>query len=159
MKQQFISAFTIGIVLVAVAVGAVLFMQRGAHMDLTGTMTVKVHPTDPNTSLASIDLHLTNPASYGFQVSDVTVTLVNKDGKFPVTTVSRVDQQRLAEQMPELGPFHPALYTKYTIPAHSTGDYTLLAQYSAPENIVNARTRFVVRIREVNGTVAELSEK
>ena len=159
MKEQFLSAFTIGLVVVAVAVGAILFMQRGAHMELTGTMTVAVHATDKNTALAVFNFHLTNPADYGFEVSNVTVTLQTNAGDFPTTTIGKVDAQRLAETTPEFGPFHSPLYTKYVIPAHSTGDYTVLAQYNAPDTILNARKRFVVQIQEINGKVAEFDER
>ncbi len=72
--------------------------------------------------------------------------------------MSRVDAKRLFEAMPELGPFHPTLYTKYVIPPHSTGDYTLLAQFSFPEQMLLDRQRIVVRIQEANGKVAELVE-
>jgi hypothetical protein len=159
VREQFVSALTIGIAVVAVAVGVVIFMQRGAHMELTGPMTVRTHATDDNTALAIINLHITNPADYGFQVSDVSATLETKAGDSSTTIVSKVDAKRLFDAMPELGPFHPTLYTKYVIPPHSTGDYTLLAQYSLPERMLLDRQRFVVRIQEINGKVAELSER
>jgi hypothetical protein len=159
LREQFVSAFTIGLVAVAVVVGAILFMQRGAHMELTGSMNVRIHPTDANTALALIDMHIANPADYGFEVSDVTVTLETNAGDFPATIVSRVDAQRFAEATPEAGPFHPTLYTRAIIPAHSTSDYTLLAQYNAPERILKDRKRFRVQIQEINGKTAEFSEK
>jgi hypothetical protein len=159
VREQFLTAFAIGLAAVAVVVAGIMYMQRGAHMELTGVMTVRVHATDENTALALIDVHIANPADYGFEVGNVTVTLETKSGEFPTTIISRVDAQRLAEAMPELGPFHPTLYTKYIIPAHSTGNYTLLAQYSAPERILNDRKRFVVRIEEINGKTTEFSEK
>ena len=159
MKDQFVKALLAGLVVVALAVGGILFMQRGAHMDLTGPMTVRVHPTDKDTALAILNLHLTNPASYGFQVSDVEVTLETKAGDSTTRIVSRMDAKRLMESMPELGPFYPTLYTKYVVPPHSTGDYTLLAQFSFPENMLNDRQRFVVKIHEVDGKVAEIREK
>jgi len=159
VREQFVQAFIIGLLVVAIAVGVILFMQRGAHMELTGEMTVKVHATDANTALAIFNLHLTNPADYGFQVSNVTVTLETDKGEFPTTTIGRADTQNLADAMPELGPFHPTLYTRYTIPPHSTGDYTLLAQYNAPEKFLNDRKRFVVRVEETNGKEAEFDEK
>lgn len=159
MKQQFLSAFAIGLVAVAVVVAGIMYLQRGAHMELTGAMTVRVHGTDENTALAVIELHLTNPAEYGFQVNNVTVTLETNAGEFPTTIISRVDAKRLADAMPEFGPFHPTLYTKYVIPAHTAGDYTVLAQYNAPERILNDRKRFVVRVEEINGKTTEFSEK
>jgi len=159
VREQFVQAFIVGLLVVAIAVGVILFMQRGAHMELTGTMTVSVHATDPNTALALFNLHLSNPADYGFEVSNVTVTLENDKGEFPVTTIGRADTQRLAEAMPEFGPIHPTLYTHYVIPAHSAGDYTVLAQYNAPEKVLNDRKRFVLRVQEINGKEAEFDEK
>lgn len=159
MREQFVQAFIIGLLVVAIAVGVILFMQRGAHMELNGAMTVSVHGTDPNTALAVFNLHLDNPADYGFEVSNVTVTLENNQGEFPVTTIGRVDAKRLADAMPEFGPFHPTLYTRYVIPAHTSGDYTVLAQYNAPEKVLNERKRFVVRVQEINGKETEFDEK
>ena len=159
MKGQFFQAFVIGIVVVAVAVGVILFMQRGAHMELNGAMSVAVHATDENTSLAVFTLNITNPADYGFEVSNITVTLETSKGEFPTTTIGKADAERLAAAMPEFGPFHQTLYTKYEIPPHSTGTYTVLAQYSAPEKILNDRKRFVLRIQEINGKVAEFDER
>jgi hypothetical protein len=159
VKDQFVNAMIIGGLVVAVAVGGILFMQRGAHMDLTGPMTVRIHATDKDTALAIIDLHLTNPASYGFQVSDVEVALESKAGDTSTRIVSKVDAKLLSDALPELGPFHPTLYTKYVVPPHSTGDYTLLAQFSFPESMLNDRQRFVVQIHEIDGKVAEIKER
>jgi hypothetical protein len=159
VREQFASAFAIGLLAVAVAVGAILYMQRGAHVDLTGPMTVRVVPTDENTSLAVFYLRITNPADYDFEVANVTVTLETAKGDYPTTTVGKVDAKRLADAMPEAGPFHPTLYTKAIIPAHSTGDYSLFAQYSAPERILKDRKQFTVQIQETNGKVATFSEK
>jgi hypothetical protein len=159
MREQFVSAFGIGLVAVAVAVGGIMYMQRGAHVGLNGPMSVRTLPTDANTTLAVIDLRITNPADYDFEVKNVIVTLETKTGDSPTGIVSRVDAKRLFDAMPEAGPFHPTLYTKAIVPAHSTADYTLLAQYSAPETILQNRKQFVVRIEEINGKVAEFSEK
>jgi hypothetical protein len=159
MSEQFRNALIIGIVVVTVAVGAILYMQRGAHMELTGTMVVRTVATDDNTALVLVNLHISNPADYSFEVRNVTVTLETKNGEFPRDIISRVDAQRLFEAMPDAGPFHPTLYTKAVIPAHSTADYTVAAQFSAPEKILQDRRRFVVRIDEINGKTAEFTEK
>ncbi len=159
MKEQFTSALAIGLAVVAVAVGVILFMQRGAHVDLTGPMTVHTVETDPNTSLAVIEMHVDNPADYAFEVANITVTLETAKGEFPTTTIGKVDAKRLADAMPDAGPFHPTLYTKAVLPAHSAGDYTLLAQYSAPKKILDDRKQFKVSIQEINGKTAEFSEK
>ena len=159
MREQFVQAFIVGLLVVAVAVGVILYMQRGAHMELTGTMTVAVHATDKDTALAVFNLHLTNPADYGFEVNNITVTLETDTGEFPTTTIGRADTQSLADAMPEFGPFHTTLYTHYVIPPRSKGDYTVLAQYNAPEKVLNNRKRFRMTVAEINGKVAEFDEK
>jgi hypothetical protein len=157
--SSFAKAFLIGLVIVVVAVGAILVMQRGARMDLPGQMKVRTVATDENTALALVDLHLTNPSDYSFMVKTVTVILETKTGEFPTETISRIDAQRLFDAKPEAGPYHPTLYYKAIIPAHSTSDYTVAAQFSAPESILKDRKRFVVRIEEFNGKIVEYSEK
>ncbi|HUE03892.1 MAG TPA: hypothetical protein VMR62_30340 [Bryobacteraceae bacterium] len=159
MREQFVAAFTIGLIVVAVAVGGILYMQRGAQMDLTGPMSVRVLPTDADTALALVNLRITNPAAYGFTVHNVTVTLETKDGELSRGIVSRVDAQRFFDATPDAGPFHPTLYTNAVIPAHSTADYTLASQFSLPEKMLKDRKRFVARIEEINGKIAEFSEK
>jgi hypothetical protein len=159
MMSNFAKAFAVGLVAVVVAVGAILFMQRGAHMELTGTMKVRTVPTGDNDALALVDLHITNPADYTFVVHNVTVTLETSAGEFPRGIVSRTDAQRLFDSMPEAGPFHPTLYTDAVIPARTTADYTLVAQFSAPEKILKDRKRFVVHIDEINGKSIEFAAK
>ena len=113
MREQFVSAFAIGLIAVAVAVGAILYMQRGAHMELTGPMTVRTVATEEQTALALINLHITNPSSLRFEAHNVTVTLETKSGEFPDETVSRVDSQRMFDSMPENGSVpSPALHQR-----------------------------------------------
>jgi hypothetical protein len=159
IREEFASAFAIGLIVVAIAVGAVLFMQRGAHMDLTGPMSVRVLPTSDNDALAMVNLRITNPSDYPFEVRNVTVILETKAGEFPREIVSRSDTERLFSTMPEAGPAHPTLYTKAIIPPHTTTDYTVAAQFNAPERILHDRKRFVVKIEEIDGKTAEFSEK
>jgi len=159
VKENFGKAFGIGLAAVAVVVGAVLFLQRGAHVELPGTMRVRTVGTGEHESLVLADLHLTNPSDYTFEIKNVTVILENKDGQFPHEIVSKSDAQRLFDSLPDAGPFHAPLYTKATIPPHTTGDYTVAAPFSAPERILKDRKRFIVRIEETNGTAIDFSEK
>jgi hypothetical protein len=159
IREEFAGAFGIGLVAVAIAVGAVLFMQRGAHMDLTGPMSIRILPTSDNDALALANLRITNPSDYPFEVRNVTVILETKAGEFPREIISRSDTQRLFETTPEAGPPHPTLYAKATIAPHTTTEYTIAAQFNAPERILKDRKRFVVKIEEIDGKIAEFSEK
>jgi hypothetical protein len=159
IRGEFASAFGIGLVVVAAVVGAILFMQRGAHMDLTGAMSVRTLSTGDYDALALVNLRITNPSDYSFVVRNVTVILETNAGEFPREIVSRSDTQHLFDTTPEAGPPRPTLYTNATILPHTTTDYTVAAQFSAPEKILQDRKRFVVRIEEIDGKTVEFAEK
>ena len=159
MREQFASAFAIGLIAVAVVVGGVLFMQRGARMDLTGPMSIRTVSTGENDALAVANLHLTNPSDYPFVVRNVTVILETKAGDQEQEIVSRSDAQRLFAAMPEAGPYHTVLYTKASIPPRSTADYTVLVQFSMPERMLKDRQCFVVRIVEIDGKTIDFPER
>ena len=161
MREQFVSALAIGAVVVAVAVGAIMFMQRGAHIDLPGGMTkVRTVSTGENDALALIDLKIANPSSYKFVVRNVTVVLEKKTGEqFPQEIVSRSDSERLFNSLPDSGPYHPPLYTNATLQPGATEVYTLVAQFNAPEKILQDRKQFRVQIDEIDGKSFEFSEK
>jgi hypothetical protein len=160
MREDFVAAFAIGLVVIAGAVGAVMYMNRGSHVDLPGEIVgIRTLATGDNDALAIVNLHVTNPSDYGFMIRNVTVTLEKKSGEqFPRDIIARSDAQRLFEAMPEGGPYHAPLYTEAVIPPHTTADYTLAAQFSAPEKILQDRKRFLVEIDGVNGKSFEFPE-
>lgn len=159
MRNNFAKAFAIGLAAVAVAVVVILFMQRGAHVDLPGTMKIRTIGSAPDETLVIADLHLSNPSDYNFEVRDITVRLETKSGDMSRKIVSKVDAERLFDSMPQAGPFHQALYTGALIPPHSTGDYTIAAPFGLPEQMMKIDIWLVVTIREINGTTVEFSEK
>ena len=72
MRSDFAKAFGIGMGVIALAVLAVLYMQRGAHTELQGKiLKVRTAPLDETNSVAAIDFRITNPASYPFMVRTV----------------------------------------------------------------------------------------
>ena len=151
MNGNFAKAFGIGIAAIAVVVAGILFMQRGAHMDLQGTIRAHTISTSKDDSLAFIDLRVTNPSDYSFMVREVRVTVETPNGNKTTNIISRTDALRLFDSLPHNGPYNPPLYTRAEIPANSTKDYTLAAQFNVPEEMLNSRTRFVVDVDEVNG--------
>ena len=66
MKSNFPAAFGIGLVVIAVAVGGVLYMQRGSKVDLPGKiLKVRTAPLDENSSVVVIDFRTANPSAAG----------------------------------------------------------------------------------------------
>jgi len=160
-KENFLAAFAIGIAVIGLAVGGILFMQRGARVGLVGKiLKVRTAPLDEKTSIVVLDFRFTNPSSYPFMVRTVTVLFDDKDGNtYDGSTVSEVDAKRLFENLPLLGPkFNDTLIMGDKIPSQTSQDRMVAAHFDCPESRLQGRKRFIIRIEEVDGQVTDLSE-
>jgi hypothetical protein len=162
MSEGFPVAFGIGLAVIAMVVGGILFMQRGARIGLAGSiLKVRTAPLDEQSSIAVIDFRFANPANVQFWVRTVSVILEDKSGnQFEGKVVSEMDARRLFEVMPLLGQkFNETLLTRDKIPGHTSEDRMVAARFEAPERIIESRKRFLVRIEEVDGPITEIAEK
>lgn len=162
MQNRFAAALGIGIALAGILVAAVLFMQRGARVGITGSvLKVRTAPLDENSSIAVIDFRFANPANVNFVVRSATVVLEEKDGKqYEGRTISEMDAKRLFEGIPLLGQkFNDTLVMNTKIPAHSSEDRMIAARFEAPEARLESRKRLLVRVEDVDGPISEISEK
>jgi hypothetical protein len=162
MSKNFLTAFVIGIAVIAVAVTGVLYMQRGARVGLTGNiLKVRTAPLDENSSVAVIDFRFHNPANDPFVVRTVSVVLEENDGKqFQGATVSESDAKRLFEGLPLLGQkFNDTLVTREKIAPGASADRMVAVRFEAPEARLDKRKRFLLRIEDVDGAVTEFSER
>jgi hypothetical protein len=150
-----------GLLAVAAGVGSVLWMQRGAHVELRGSvLKVRTHPMDEASSIAIIDFRFANPADYPFVVRSVEVSFEDAEGaKITGTTVSELDARRLFEYYPVLGQkFNDSLVLRTRIGARLTMDRMIVARFETPEAKLQARRKLTVRIEDVDGPVSELVE-
>jgi hypothetical protein len=162
MNKNFAIAFGIGGLCIAIAVGAVLYMQRGAHMELPGKiLKVRTAPLDENSSAVVLDFRVTNPSDVLFVVRTVTVLLEDNAGsQYAGQTASDVDAKRLMEGIPLLGQkFNDTLIIKQRIEPHTSVDRMVAARFEAPEAKLEARKRFLIQVEEIDGKVFEVREK
>jgi hypothetical protein len=162
MSRTLLITFGIGIVVVAIAVSVIVYMQRGGHVELPGTiLKVRTAPLDEQSAAAVIDFRVTNPSDYPFQVRGVTVVLENRNGaQTEGATVSETDARQLMAGVPLLGDkYNPSLMVRERVPAHTTLDRMIAARFEVPDSQLQARKRFLVRIEEVDGVVQVLPEK
>jgi len=164
MSKRILVTSCIGLAIVAIAVSAVLYMQRGARVGLTGKiLKVRTEALDENSSIAVIDFRFVNPSDYPFVVRTVTVVLEDSSGnQYNGQTVSEMDAKRLFEGMPILGPkYNDTLVMGNRIPPRGSEDRMVAARFEAPVARLEppARKRFLVRIEDVDGPITELSEK
>jgi hypothetical protein len=162
MSKTLVIAFAIGIVVIAVAVGSVFYMQRGAHLTLPGkVLKVRTAPLDDNSSIAVIDFRVTNPSDYNFMTKSVTIVLEDPSGnQTEGQTSSEPDAQRLFAGLPILGEkYNESLKQRDKVAPHSTVDRMVAARFEVPESKLAARKRFLVRVEEVDGMVSEFADR
>ena len=89
-------ALVVGLLVVAGGVGGVFYMQRGAHVELKGSvLKVRTQAMDEKSSVAVIDFRFVNPSNYPFVVKEVTVSIEDKDGnRLEGQPVSELDARR-----------------------------------------------------------------
>ena len=150
-----------GLAVVICAIAGVLYIQRGAKIELTGSiLKVRTLATDETSSLAAIDFRFVNPSNYPFVVQEVIVSIEDKAGKtVEGATVSALDTGRLFENYPILGPkYNDALIVKNKIPSRQSWDRMIVARFAVPESELDARRKLIVRIVDVDGPASELVE-
>jgi len=154
-------ALVVGLLVVAAGVGSVLYMQRGAHIDLKGSvLKVRTQAMDEKSSVAIIDFRFVNPADYPFVVKEVIVSIEDKDGKtWEGQPVSELDARRLFEYYPQLGQkFNDSLVMRDKIMGRQSMDRMIATRFEVPEATLESRKKLTIRIVDVDGPVAELRE-
>lgn len=162
MRNNFAIAFGIGIAVIALAVAGVLFMQRGSRLELPGkVLKARTAPLDENSSVVVIDFRVTNSSDVLFMVRSVSVEMEDNQGKNYVGAIAAdMDIKPLFEGVPLLGQkYNATLLMRQTIPPHTSTDRMVAARFQAPEAMLEARKRFIVRIEEMDRTSFELSER
>jgi hypothetical protein len=162
MSREFGAAFGIGLAVIALAIGAVFFMQRGDVIQLPGKiLKVRTAPLDEHSSIAVIDFRFNNTSDVLLEVRQVTVEMEDTAGKSYLGEVSsEVDAKRLFEALPVLGTkYLNTLMPRQRIAPRSGGDYMVAARFQAPIAQVDARKRFIVHVEEVAGKVFDYEER
>ena len=144
------------------ATGVILYLQRGAHVELKGAiLKVRTMGMDDNSSLAVIDFRFANPSNYPFVVRSVDVSATGAGGEnYSSTPVPEVDAKRIFDYYPVLGPkFNTSLISRDKIPGQHSEDRMIVARFEIPVAKLDARKNLKIRIEDVDGPVSELVEK
>jgi len=161
LNRGFLTALGVGLVVVAIAVAWIFYMQRGAHIEPAGRiLKVRTLALDDNSSLAVVDFRVTNSADYAVVVREVVVTLDRPNGSgIDGTTVSESDAQRLFQYYPILGQkYNPSLIIRDRIKPHETLDRMIASRFEVPLAQLDARKSLKLRIVDIDGPSGELVE-
>ncbi len=161
MRIRFAVYILAGIAVIAAIVTWVFYIQRGAHMELRGSvLKVRTLATDENSSVAVIDFRVTNQADYAWMVRSVGVSIVDGQGYLVTgSTIADADAGRLFDYFPLLGQkYNNSLTMRTRIQPHETTDRMIGVRFEIPEAQLLARKSLKIHIEEVDGAAAEIDE-
>lgn len=151
----------IGLVVVAVAAAGIFFMNRGAHLELLGSiLKVRTLPIEENSSAAIIDFRFRNPSDYVFKVQSVEVTMTDAKGNaVDGSVISDVDSNSLFAYYPALGQkFNPSLVPRTKVKGGESMDRMLAVRFEVPEKVLQQRKGVRIHVVEVGGPEADFVE-
>jgi hypothetical protein len=163
--------FAVGLAAIAILIGGIFFMQRNDKIDLPGKI-LKIRTallddgkgdhgdTHPASSIAVVDLRVTNPSDVIFEVRTATIKVTTAEGKeVEGQLTSDSDAAAMMKALPTLGEkYNKTLMVKERVGAHGSEDRMLAARFVLPLDQLDARKNLTVRIEEVDGKTFEYSE-
>ena len=161
MRSRLLIYVLAGIVVVGAAVAWLVYHQRGAHLELKGSiLKVRTLAMDDNSSVAIVDFRFVNVADYRWVVRTVDVSLIDARGDTVLgSTVSDVDAAHLFEYFPLLGQkYNDSLLPRARLEPHQNLDRMIAAKFEIPEAQLQARKSLRIRVEDVDGAVAEIVE-
>jgi hypothetical protein len=161
VRKQLLPFVALGVVLAGLLVAFTFFVQRGAHLELEGSIQkVRTLAVEEHASIAVLDFRFVNPSNYLFMVREVAVSLEDRQGGiFEGAVVSEVDAQRLFQYYPVLGQkYNPSLVVRTRIAPRQSLDRMLAVRFEVSEKQLQERRRLKIRIDDVDGAVSETVE-
>ena len=147
----------------AVVVAGIFYFNKGSHIRLEGNIQkVRTAATTDTTSVAVIDFHLSNPASYPFVVNNADVICETDSGeqitgRFGSTSAVKQLFQYKALELGQI--FNNQLTMNTRIAPGQSLDAMVVGAFDVPEATLHSRKRLLIRIQEVDRAVTEIAEQ
>jgi hypothetical protein len=148
-------------VLVAVVVGAVVYLNRGSNVRLEGKiLKVRAIATGEAASLALVDFRILNPAEVRFVVREVRVSLTRADGtSIDGLVAAESDLDRVLGYFPAYGPrYNDVLKPRAQMGGGQKADWCVGAGFDFSAQDLEGRKGLKLVIEDVDGAVVEISE-
>jgi len=162
MSKGFWIFLAAGLAVVGGLIFTMLTATQGGHLRLEGKI-LKVRVLALPGSAASIvivDFRVTNPSDVPFVVNSVTLHLQPATGDAADgATISKRDIENMFLYEKLLGPkYNDTLSLQDRIAPHKTADLMAGARFELPEAAVNSRKAIRLRLEDVDGAAAEVTE-
>ncbi len=159
--RAFLPFLGVGVGLVGLLVGAVFWMQRGAHPELKGTIgKVRTLGLPDSSTVVVVDFRFANAADYPFVVRRVDVLVESAEGRrVEGAAVSEPDAQRLFAYYPALGPkYNESLVARTRVRPGESMDRMVAARFEMTEEEFGRRRGLWIRVEDVDGAASEIRE-
>ncbi len=159
VSKNFLVMFAIGIVVIAIGIGAVFYLQRGEHLQAKGSvLKARTAELEKTSTLLVLDMRIVNDSDVALVVKSLAMTIEAPDGReVNGAILSPSDIKSTFQYNPLLGEqFTPALTLRDTIPPRTTVDKTIAATFEAFLPELDGRKKVTVRIGDDTGSVAEI---
>ncbi len=161
MGRQFWTYFLVGLAVVGGGIFAAFYWNQGSRVDLTGSiLKVRSYP-DGAGAIVFVDFRVTNPSTRPFVVNGLTVAMETPDNEVAMAvTLSKEDAAKIARYYKLIGPqYNDVLAIRDTIAPVETVDRMVAARFNFPPKFLEQRKTLHLRIQEVDGAVADITEK
>lgn len=161
MSKQFLIFFGVGVVVIAVAVYAVLYTHRGAHLELKGEiLKVRTGALSDRDSIAVLDFRVENISDVPFVVREAQVSIDKQDGGTveSAAIISKMDLHQLFQYNRFLGDqYNDSLSIKDRIAPHEKVDRMVAARFDMPNKDLEAAKSIHLSIQDLDGPLFETS--
>jgi hypothetical protein len=162
VNKTFLLFLLAGLAVVGGLIFTMFTTTKDAHLRLEGRiLKVRVLALpDSAAALVVVDFRATNPSNVPFVGSSVTLRLEPASGE-PVEglMISKPDVENMFRYEKLLGPKYNDVYSlQDRIAPHQTLDRMAAARFNVPEAAINNRKAIRIRLEDVDGAMAELSE-
>jgi len=161
VRKELLPFLGLGVLVAGLAVALTLFLQRGAHLELKGSIQkVRLLSVEEAASIAVLDFRLVNGSDYPFIVREVAVWMEDAQGNvFEGVVVSEVDAQRIFQYYPVLGQkYNPTLVVRTRVVPRQSLDRMVAARFEVSEKQLQGRRGLKIRVGDVDGAVSEILE-
>ncbi|HUP04359.1 MAG TPA: hypothetical protein VMU19_10245 [Bryobacteraceae bacterium] len=162
MNENVLKWVGAGVLGLLAVVGIVVFMQRGARLEMTGqVLKVRTAPITDTYAIAVLDFRAMDVSDVPAVVRNVTVYEEDQNGvRTAGKTISEPDAKRVFDAIPLLGPkYNKSLVYRDRIPERGSLDRMIAATFQTPAAALDQRKRFVITIEEIDGGIFEIDEK
>jgi LEA14-like dessication related protein len=162
MSKGFLVAFGVGLAIIAICVGVVLYSQRGEHLEPRGSiLKVRTQEIEDKRSLLLLYVRLVNDSDVAMTVRTITLTVETPDGNsVEGITLSAPDMRSVVKDYPLLGELSTdPLAIRNVIPPRSTIDRAIAGAFETRIADMESHKKVTVRIEGESGAAMEFSGK